>query len=80
MSPVYLIKLKITQNSRPFTAVHSVERIVPVQTFAESRLMFVFFAVCYKIPLAVFWQKIFCIIIYFYQKCIFKLNVVNFNM
>jgi len=35
---------------------------------------------CLLVFLAVFWQKKFYIFMGFYQKFIFKLNVVNFNM
>ena len=50
------------------------------QTFAESRSMFVYFRICKKIPLTVLWQKIFYILLGFYQYFIFKFNMVNFNM
>jgi len=38
------------------------------QTFAESRSMFVSFRICYKILLAVFWQKIFDILMGFIKN------------
>ena len=42
--------------------------------------MFVSFRICQNIPLAVFPENIFCILIGFIKKFIFKLNMVNFNM
>jgi len=50
------------------------------QTFAESRSMLISFPICLKILLAVFWQKIFYILLGFYKKNIFKLNMLDISM
>jgi len=57
MSPLYVVKLKMTHKQPTAYAVHSVELIVP--TSGESRSMFVFFRIRSNISLAVFQQKSF---------------------
>jgi len=56
MSPLYVVKLKMTQKQPTAYAVHSVELIL-FQTSGESRSMFVFFRIRSNISLAVFQQK-----------------------
>ena len=79
-SPLYLVKLKMAQNGRPLTTVRSVEQIVPNFRRKSFSVPLVTFPACYKILSAVFWQKIFCILMGFYQKFIFKLDMVNSSM
>ena len=53
MSSLYLVKLKIAQNSRPLTTVRSVEQIVT--NFRRKWFnVFLYFPVWQKISLAVF--------------------------
>jgi len=78
-SPLYLVKLKIAQNSLPLTAVRSVEPML--QTFAESRSVFGSF-------LSLFVKNFFNSllaenILYshgFYQKFVFKLNMTQYDV
>ena len=66
-----------TKNSRPLTAAFSwtdCSKLSHIIVQRSLRPLFVgnFFAV--------FWQKIFYIFMGFYQKIMFELNMVNFNM
>jgi len=74
MSPLYPVKLKIAVNSRPLTAVRSVEQIVP--NFRRKSFNIPLFPYLLEYFLAVFWQKIY-ILMGFYQKIIFKLNIMS---
>ena len=65
------------------TDVYSITRyshIVWRQIKAPVSVPLISYPACYKILLAVFWQKIFYIRMGFYQKFLFKLNMVNFCM
>jgi len=66
MSPLYLIKLKIAQ-TQP-TAYCSIQLNRLFQNFTESRSMFVSFCICLTIPLAVFQEKIFYILVGFIKN------------
>jgi len=48
----------MAQNGQPFTAVRSVEPIVPNFRRKSFNVSFVSFPACYKILSAVFWQKL----------------------
>ena len=63
MSPFYLVKLKITRKQPTAHAVHSVEPIVP--DFRSKSFNVRFLPICSKIPLAVFWRKLFDILMSF---------------
>ena len=76
--PTNLVKLKNNKNSQPVTAVRSVKPIVP--DFRRKSFNVRFVPICQKIPLAVFWQKIFYILTGFIKKNFFKLNMGNFSM
>jgi len=79
MSPLYLVKLKIEQKRPQLTAVRSVEPIVP--TFVESRSFNVrFFSSLLENSFSSLLTKKILHYHGFYQKFIFKLNMVNFNM
>ena len=65
VSPLYLAKLKVAQNGRPLTAVHSVEPIVPIRCLLENSCTSLLTDLCSH---------------GFYQKFIFKLSMVNFSM
>ena len=57
MSPLYVVKLKMTQKQPTAYAVHSVEMIVP--DFWRKSFNVRFFRIRQNISLAVFQQKIF---------------------
>jgi len=78
-SPPYLVKLKIAQNGRPLTAVRYVEPIV--RNFRRKSFSVPFVCSLFVIKLfSSLLTKIFYIRTGFYQKFIFKLNMVNFSM
>ena len=70
-SPLYLVKLKIAQKqpNAYCNSLHSFEQIVP--DFRRKSFNIPYFLVCWKILY---------ILIRFYQKIIFKLNLDNVNM
>ena len=78
MSPLYVVKLKMTQKQPIAYAVHSVELIAP--DFWRKSFNVRFFRIRSNIPLAVFQQKNLLHSRWFHQKITFKLNIVNFNM
>jgi len=57
MSPLYVVKLKMTRKQQTACAVHSVELIVP--DFWRKSFNVRFFRICQNIYLAVFQQKSF---------------------
>ena len=67
MSPTYLVKLKIAQNSRPLTALHSVEQIV-LNFYRKSLNVYFYPQYCYKISLAASLTTIFDILVGFCQN------------
>jgi len=72
-------KLKIAQNSRPLTEVGSVERIVP--NFRRKSFMFrSFFPYLLENSFSSLLTENILHSQAFYQKIIFKLNIVNFSM
>jgi len=78
VSPLYLVKLKIAQNSRPVIALRTVELIVPNfhrMLFSVRLLSMLVRKIFYESS-----DKNFYNLMGFYEKCIFKLNTVNFNM
>jgi len=66
MFPLYLIKLKIAQKQPTAYCIIQLNRMF--QNFAESRSMFVSFRICSNIPLAVFQQQIFYILVGFIKN------------
>jgi len=66
VSSLYLVKLKITQKQPTAYAVHSVEPIVP--NFRRKSFNVRFFPYFLDYSLAVFWQKIFDILMGFIKK------------
>ena len=77
MSPLYLVKLKIAQNSRLLTAVRSVEQIVT--NFRRKSFNVLLFPCLLENSFSSLLTKKY-ILMGFYRKFIFKLNTVNFNM
>jgi len=77
MSPLYQIKLKITQNSRPLTAVRSAEPIVP--DFRGKSFNVRFFPCLLESSFGGLLSENVVHYHGFYQKFIFKLSVVNFK-
>ena len=78
MSPLYMVKLKMTQKQPTAYAVHSVELIVPDFWRKSFNVRF------FPYLLEYFFSSLPTINLlhsrWFYQKFIFKLNMVNFNM
>jgi len=77
MSPLYLVKLKIAQNSRPLTAVQSVEQIVT--TFRRKSFNVPLFFCLLKNSFSCLLTKNIYIQMGFLLKIYFHLNMVNFN-
>jgi len=78
MSPLYLVKLKIVQNRRPFTTVRTVEQIV-LNFRKRSFNVFLLFSCLLENSFSNLRTKNY-ILVGFYRNFIFKLNMVNFNM
>jgi len=78
MSPLYLIKLKIAQ--KQLTDYCSIQWNRLFQNCTESRLMFVFLPYLLKHSFSSLLTKNLLHSRWFYQKFIFKLNMVNVNM
>jgi len=66
MSPLYVVKLKMTQKQLTAYAVHSVELIVP--DFWRKSFNVRFFCIRSNISLAVFQQNIFYILVGFIKN------------
>jgi len=78
MSPIYVVKLKMTQKQPTAYAVHSVELIVPDfwrKSFNVRSFLYLLEHFFSSLP-----TKNLLLSRWFYQKFIFKLNMVNFNM
>jgi len=78
MSPLYVVKLKMTQKQPTSYAVHSVELIVP--DFWRKSFNVRFFPYLSEHFFGSLSTKNLLRSRWFYQKFIFKLNIVNFNM
>ena len=78
MSPLYLVKLKITQKQPTAYAARSVEPIVP--DFRRKSFNVPFFPCLLENYFSSLLTKIIYILVNFYQKFIFKFNMVHFNM
>jgi len=78
MSPLYLVKLKITQKQLTAYAVHSVEPIVP--DFRRKSFNVCFFPCLLDNSFSSLLAENLRHSHGFYQKFIVKLNMANFNM
>jgi len=78
MSSLYVVKLKMTQKQPTDCAVHSVELIVP--DFWRKSFNVCFFPYLLENFFSSLPTKNLLHFRWFYQKFIFKLNMVNFNM
>ena len=78
MSPLYLIKLKIAPKTAARLLRHSVAPIVP--KFNRKSFNVRFFACLLEHSFSSLPTKDILHSLWFYQKIIFKLNMVNFNM
>jgi len=78
MSPLYLIKLKIAQKTADRLLQHSIKPIVP--KFYRKSFNVRFFLYLLEHSFSSLATKNLLHSRWFYQKIIFKLNMVNFNM
>jgi len=78
MSPVYVVKLKMTQEQPTAYAVHSIELIV--SHFWKKSFNVRFFPYLLEHFFSSLPTKNLLRSRWFYQKFIFELNMVNFNM
>ena len=78
MSPLYVVKLKMTKKQPTAYAVHSVELIVP--DFWRKSFNVRFFPYSFEHFFSSLPTKNLSHFRWFYQKFVLKLNMVNFNM